>query len=79
MPSPLELHAAKGLEWRCVFIPGCEEGLLPLSLFENQTSDLREERRLFYVGLTRSKEHLYLSSAGKRTLFEPLAKIGCMK
>jgi len=65
----MTLHAAKGLEWRCVFIPGCEEGLLPLSLFENQKGDPREERRLFYVGLTRSKKYLYLSSAGRRTLF----------
>jgi superfamily I DNA/RNA helicase len=65
----MTLHAAKGLEWQCVFIPGCEDGLLPLSLFKNQQSDLKEERRLFYVGLTRSKKYLFLSSAGKRMLF----------
>ena len=56
----MSLHSAKGLEFRCVFIVGCEQGNLPhqASIDEGQ---LNEERRLFYVGITRAKEHLYLS------------------
>jgi uncharacterized protein (TIGR00375 family) len=65
----LTLHAAKGLEFECVFIVGCEEGLLPYSLFENRQSDPAEERRLLYVGMTRAKKFLFLSHAGKRVIF----------
>jgi DNA helicase II / ATP-dependent DNA helicase PcrA len=63
----LTLHAAKGLEFAEVFITGCEENLLPLSLLRE--SDPDEERRLFYVGLTRAKEKVMLTWAKKRTLF----------
>lgn len=63
----LTLHAAKGLEFPVVFISGCEENLLPLSVLKE--SDPEEERRLFYVGLTRAKEKLFLTWAKKRTLF----------
>ena len=63
----MTLHAAKGLEFRCVFIVGCEDGLLPYSLFERR-SDREEERRLLYVGMTRAKKYLFLSHAGKRFL-----------
>jgi len=66
--SLLTLHAAKGLEFPVVFISGCEEGLLPLDL-EGMKSDPREERRLFYVGMTRARECLYLSWAGRRQIF----------
>jgi uncharacterized protein (TIGR00375 family) len=62
----MTLHAAKGLEFPCVFITGCEEGLLPYSLFGDHQPDLREERRLFYVGMTRAIKYLYLSYAKKR-------------
>jgi uncharacterized protein (TIGR00375 family) len=62
----MTLHAAKGLEFKCVFIIGCEDGLLPYSLFENQKSDIEEERRLLYVGMTRAKKYLFLSHAKKR-------------
>ena len=65
----MTLHAAKGLEFKCVFIVGCEAGLLPYSLFEKQESDLDEERRLFYVGMTRAKRFLILSYAKKRFIF----------
>ena len=47
--SLMTLHAAKGLEFQCVFIVGCEDGLLPYSLFETQKSDIEEERRLLYL------------------------------
>ena len=64
----MTLHAAKGLEFPVVFIVGCEENLLPLDL-ENFSADQEEERRLFYVGMTRAKERLYLLRSGKRCLF----------
>jgi DNA helicase II / ATP-dependent DNA helicase PcrA len=63
----LTLHAAKGLEFPVVFIAGCEENLLPLSLLKE--SDPEEERRLFYVGLTRAREKLFLTWSKRRTLF----------
>ncbi len=65
----MTLHASKGLEFNCVFIAGCEQGLLPYSLFENQISDVKEERRLLYVGMTRAKRYLFLSHAKKRFLY----------
>jgi len=64
----MTLHAAKGLEFPCVFITGCEEGILPYSLFPNHKSDQEEERRLLYVGMTRAKKHLYLTYAQKRLI-----------
>jgi DNA helicase-2/ATP-dependent DNA helicase PcrA len=60
----LTLHAAKGLEFDTVFVMGCEEGVLPLS-FGGKT-DLDEERRLFYVGMTRARRRLVLSHARQR-------------
>ncbi len=65
----ITIHAAKGLEWDCVFIPGCEDGLIPYSLFPQQSADPDEERRLFYVGMTRARKYLYLTYARKRFLF----------
>ncbi len=64
----MTIHAAKGLEFKAVFIVGCEEGLLPYSLYANQVTDREEERRLLYVGMTRAQKFLYLSYAGKRVL-----------
>ncbi len=64
----LTLHASKGLEFPVVFIPGCEEGLLPL-YFPGQKLDLEEERRLLYVGMTRAQRYLYLCRAKKRTIY----------
>jgi len=63
----MTLHAAKGLEFPVVFIAGCEDGLLPYH-FGNRVSDLEEERRLLYVGMTRAKARLFLSYAEKRQL-----------
>ncbi len=64
----MTLHSSKGLEFPVVFIAGCEEHILPLSL-EGMISDPAEERRLFYVGMTRAKEILFLTCAGRRRLF----------
>ncbi len=65
--SVMTLHASKGLEFECVFIPGCEEGLLPYNLYKKEV-DEEEEKRLLYVGMTRAKKLLYLTSAKSRTI-----------
>ena len=64
--SLLTVHAAKGLEFPVVFIAGCEDGLLPLRWGRPDPADLDEERRLFYVGVTRARTKLYLTRARKR-------------
>jgi len=74
--SLMTLHAAKGLEFKCVFIIGCEDGLIPYSLFESQKSDLDEERRLLYVGMTRAEEFLFLSYAKRRTVLGKKHSLG---
>jgi DNA helicase-2/ATP-dependent DNA helicase PcrA len=66
--SLMTLHAAKGLEFGVVFICGCEAGILPLDL-PGKVTDCAEERRLFYVGMTRAKERLYLLRSQRRPLF----------
>jgi len=63
----MSLHAAKGLEWPVVFISGCEDKLLPCTLFGYR--DEEEEKRLLYVGMTRAKKKLYLSRACFRTIY----------
>jgi len=63
----MTLHASKGLEWKVVFIVGCEEGLIPYNEY-NRKTDLNEERRLFYVGMTRAKQHLFISYAQTRII-----------
>ena len=64
--SLLTLHAAKGLEFPVVFIIGLEDGLLPLYWSEPDEAVMTEERRLFYVGMTRAKDRLILSRARQR-------------
>ncbi len=59
----MTLHNAKGLEFPVVMIAGLEEGLLPLSRAYDTLEELEEERRLFYVGITRTQKKLYLSHA----------------
>ena len=63
----LTLHASKGLEFPVVIISGCEANLLPLTVLKE--SDPEEERRLFYVGVTRAREKLFLTWAKRRTLY----------
>jgi superfamily I DNA/RNA helicase len=64
----LTLHAAKGLEFPVVFLVGCEDGLLPLRWPGSAPSDdeIAEERRLFFVGLTRAQDRLYISHTARR-------------
>jgi len=65
----MTLHTAKGLEFPVVFIMGLEDGLFPHSRSIGDANQLEEERRLFYVGMTRAEEKLYLSSARFRRYF----------
>lgn len=65
----MTLHCAKGLEFPVVFIAGCEEGLFPHSRSLDDPSQMEEERRLCYVGITRAKKHLHLIFANQRQLY----------
>lgn len=65
----MTLHSAKGLEFNTVFIVGVEEGLFPHSRALMDESEMEEERRLAYVGITRAKERLYLIYANERNLY----------
>lgn len=61
----MTLHASKGLEFKCVFIAGLENGIIPLYRAV-APEEIEEERRLLYVGMTRAKQRLFLSRALKR-------------
>ena len=65
----MTMHAAKGLEFEMVIICGLEEGILPSSRSLNTNQELEEERRLFYVGVTRAKERLVLTHANYRNTY----------
>jgi len=62
----MTLHAAKGLEFKVVFLAGMEEGILPHSQSSDENDDVEEERRLCYVGMTRAREQLYCMYALER-------------
>lgn len=67
--SLLTLHASKGLEFDTVFIPGCEDNIIPFELFgKKEKPELAEEERLLYVGMTRTKKNLYLTHSKKRQI-----------
>jgi len=68
----ITLHLAKGLEFPCVFLTGLEEGLFPVGNSAYSMEELEEERRLCYVGMTRAKEHLFLSGASQRRVYGQL-------
>ena len=65
-PTLLTLHAAKGLEFGAVFIVGLDDGIIPHSRSFDEPEQMEEERRLFYVGITRAKDKLYLLRAIQR-------------
>ena len=71
MVSLMTLHAAKGLEFDTVFLPGWEEGVFPhqRAIDESGMKGLEEERRLAYVGITRARKHLYISHAANRRIY----------
>jgi len=62
----MTMHASKGLEFPVVFVSGLEEGLFPLAKAAQDVKELEEERRLFYVGVTRAEERLFLTHARSR-------------
>jgi DNA helicase-2/ATP-dependent DNA helicase PcrA len=65
----MTLHSAKGLEFPVVFLVGMEEGIFPGYKSIGEPGELEEERRLCYVGITRAKEHLFMTCARQRTIF----------
>lgn len=76
------VHAVKGLEFKCVFICGLEENILPVSRAVENDDDMEEERRLMYVAITRAKENLYLTRSKSRYLYgkrEPTARSRFLK
>ena len=76
------IHAVKGLEFRCVFLCGLEENIIPVSRALDNPADLEEERRLMYVAITRAKEKLYLTRSRSRYLYgkrEPTSRSQFLK
>ncbi|MDL2122613.1 MAG: UvrD-helicase domain-containing protein [Deltaproteobacteria bacterium] len=67
--SLMTMHTAKGLEFPVVFIAGCEDGFIPMRKQGDEEPDIDEERRLFYVAMTRARERLYFTYAKKRRVY----------
>ncbi len=67
--SLMTMHAAKGLEFPVVFLAGCEQGFMPFERNDRKPTDVAEERRLFYVAMTRAMERLYLTRAKQRRIY----------
>lgn len=65
----MTLHSSKGLEFPIIYIAGCDEGIFPSARTMNINSELEEERRLMYVGITRAQEKLYLTTAKRRQMW----------
>jgi DNA helicase II / ATP-dependent DNA helicase PcrA len=65
----MTMHAAKGLEFPVVFVCGCENGYIPLQRSGGAQADIDEERRLFYVAMTRAKERLVFTYAARRRIY----------
>jgi DNA helicase-2/ATP-dependent DNA helicase PcrA len=74
MVKVMTIHAAKGLEFECVFVAGLEEMLFPNAMSINTREELEEERRLFYVSITRAKNRLWLTYANTRYRFGSLVQ-----
>jgi DNA helicase II / ATP-dependent DNA helicase PcrA len=74
MVKVMTVHAAKGLEFQCVFVAGLEEMLFPNGMSVNTREELEEERRLFYVAITRAKNRLWLTYANSRYRFGQLVQ-----
>jgi uncharacterized protein (TIGR00375 family) len=72
--SLMTMHAAKGLEFPVVFVAGCEQGLVPFARDNENIDDIEEERRLFYVAMTRAMDILCLTYAGKRSIYGSIKK-----
>ena len=70
----MTIHAAKGLEFSCVFVGGLEETLFPNAMSINTREELEEERRLFYVAVTRAKQRLWLTYSNARYRFGQLVQ-----
>ncbi len=71
------IHSVKGLEFRCVFVCGLEEGTMPVSRAQDSEKDMEEERRLMYVAITRAEEKIYFTRSRSRYLYgrrEPTAR-----
>lgn len=72
--SLLTAHGSKGLEWDCVWMIGCEEGVFP-----DETASVQEERRLFFVAMTRARKHLMMSASGSKPLSAFIGESGTQR
>jgi uncharacterized protein (TIGR00375 family) len=70
----MTMHAAKGLEFPVLFITGCEQDFIPLRVSDTKSQDTEEEKRLFYVAMTRAKEQLFLTWTKRRVLHGKVVK-----